>query len=51
MISESDTNFLQYAEIGQAYMDCSDNAFQIEVKIPDDVQNLFDSFLKKERRY
>lgn len=50
MIAESDTKFLQYAELGQAYLDCGDNAFQIEIVLSEEVKDLFDSFLKNERR-
>lgn len=51
IVSDTDADFLRYAEIGQAYMDLGANALQIEVTIPDEIKTLFDSFISNENRF
>lgn len=50
LISEMDAEYLQYAAIGQCYMDLGANAFQMEVVIPEDIKELFDGFIVNEQR-
>lgn len=47
MVSESDAEFLQYAERGQCFMDLGANALQVDIVIPDKILELFDSFLEQ----